>query len=106
MDLDLVAISGLVGLVLPFLISFVKNIGRTWPTQVTRTVAFGIALTAAVVTVGANEGWAFDSFNTFVQSAIASFTAIYAVAMVSYQNLWKGTGPEQGLAAAFANNNS
>jgi len=100
LELDFIALSGVIGIILPFLISFLKNIGRTWNTQMIRAFAFGAALVAALVQTGADLGWTNLDFNTVV----LSFTAIYTLAQTTFKGLWEGTTIEGALASIFNNN--
>ena len=99
MELDFVALSAVIGIALPFLISFLKNFGRTWNTQVIRTFAFLIALGAAVVQTGADLGWSKLDLNVIM----LSFTAIYTLAQTTFKGLWEGTKIEDVLASTFNN---
>lgn len=97
MELDFVAVSAVIGITLPFAISFLKNIGKTWNTQLVRGFAFALAAGAAVVQTGAQLGWEALDFN---QIALA-FTAIYTLAQTSFKGLWEGTNIESALSATF-----
>ena len=95
--LDLVGLSAVVGFLLPYLTSFLKNIGGTWPKIWVKVMAFAVAGAAAFVTVGAQEGW--TSFD--VNMILGSFTLIYALAQVTYKGLTGGTKIEMALASTL-----
>ncbi len=95
--LDLVGVSAVVGLLLPYLTSFIKNIGRSWPAIWVKVMAFSLAGVTATIVVGAQEGW--DSLS--VNMILGSFTVIYALAQVTYKGLIGGTKVEQVLASAL-----
>ncbi len=97
MELDFVAVSALIGIALPLAISYLKNIGRTWNTQVVRVFAFALAFGAATIQVGADAGW--ESLN--LSMIVASGGLIYAIAQASFKGLFEGTATEYALAAAF-----
>ncbi len=96
MELDFVAISAVVGILLPAAISLLKNIGRTWNTQVVRIFAFVLAFGAAAITVAADQGWAFP---LDVSMVVASGGLIYAIAQASFKGLFEGTATNDFLAS-------
>jgi hypothetical protein len=95
--LDLVGVSAIVGLLLPYLTSLLKNVGRTWPTMWIKVMSFVLAGVFAFVTVGAQEGW--NSFDA--NMILGSFTVIYALAQTTYKGLIGGTKIEQALASTL-----
>jgi len=97
MELDFVAISALIGIGLPLAVSFLKNIGRTWNTQVVRVFACALAFIAATIQVGAEMGW--TELNASM--IIASGGIIYAIAQSSFKGLFEGTSLDEGLASTF-----
>ncbi len=97
MELDFVAVSALIGIALPLAISYLKNIGRTWNTQVVRVFAFALAFGAATVQVGAENDW--ETLN--LSMIVASGGLIYAIAQASFKGLFEGTSTEVALSAAF-----
>ncbi len=96
--LDLVGVSAVVGVLLPYLTSFIKNIGATWPVIWVKVMAFVLAGVVAVVIVGAQEGWTSLDINMI----LGSFTLIYALAQTTYKGLISGTKVEQVLANTLA----
>ena len=97
MELDFVAVSAVIGILLPTAISFLKNIGRTWNTQVVRVFAFLLAFGAATIQVGADMGW--DSLSASM--IIGSGGLIYAIAQASFRGLFEGTQLDAGLTSTF-----
>jgi hypothetical protein len=95
--LDLVGISAVIGVLLPYLTSLLKNIGRTWPTQWVKIMAFALAGASALIVVGAQEGWTSLDINMI----LGSFTVIYALAQTTYKGLIGGTKVEQILATTL-----
>ncbi len=95
--LDLVGISAVIGVLLPYLTSLLKNIGRTWPTQWVKIMSFALAGVFAFVTVGAQQGWTSLDINMI----LGSFTVIYALAQTTYKGLIGGTKIEQVLASTL-----
>lgn len=95
--LDLVGLSAVVGVLLPYLTSFLKNIGRTWPVIWVKVMAFALAGASALIVVGAQEGWTSLDINMI----LGSFTLIYALAQTTYKGLIGGTKVEQVLAATL-----
>lgn len=82
----LVAISGIVGALLPLVISFVKSVN--WSTQTKKTTAVIVSVVAAVITTWATEGW--TEWEDFVISA----TTVFTTAQVTYLGFWEDTVPE------------
>jgi hypothetical protein len=82
----LIALSGIVGAVLPLVISAVKS--ARWSTQTKKTTAVIVSLVAAVITTWATEGWA--EWGDFVISA----TTVFTTAQVTYLGFWEDTMPE------------
>lgn len=97
MELDFVAVSAVIGVLLPTVISFLKNIGRTWNTQAVRIFAFLLAFGAATIQVGADLGWS----SLDASMIIGSGGLIYAIAQASFKGLFEGTQLETGLASTF-----
>jgi hypothetical protein len=97
LEFDLIALAGVVGILLPLVISFLKNIGSQWNQQLVRVFAFVVCIAAAFVTVGAQEGW--TSFD--INQIIGSFTVIYTLAQTSFKGLWQNTKVEAALASTF-----
>lgn len=95
--LNLVGVSAVVGLLLPYLTSFIKNIGGTWPSIWVKVMSFTLAGATAFVTVGAQEGWT----SLDVNMILGSFGLIYTLAQVTYKGLIGGTKVEQTLANTF-----
>jgi len=98
-SLDLVGVSAVVGILLPYLTSLIKNIGHTWPSQLVKAMAFVLAAGAAVISVGAQAGW--SSFD--INLILGSFTVIYALAQTTYKGLIGGTKIEQALSNTLNN---
>ena len=98
-NLDFVAIAGLIGAVLPLIISLLKQ--QTWSTQVKKFVAAGIAGAVAIVYTGASEGWAVGSFSDFWSYLVTSFAVIFALAQTTYIGFWEDTAVEVRLGEAF-----
>ncbi len=98
--LDLVGLSAIVGVLLPYLTSFLKNIGGTWPAIWVKVMSFALAGAFAFITVGAQEGW--SSFD--VNMILGSFTVIYALAQTTYKGLIGGTKIELALASTLNKN--
>jgi len=96
MELDFIAISAVVGVLLPAGISLLKNVGRTWNTQVVRVFAFGLAFLAAGIQVAADQGWTFPLDWSLV---IGAGGLIYAIAQASFKGLFEGTSTDATLAA-------
>ena len=94
---DFVGISVVVGVLLPYLTSFIKNIGRSWPAIWVKVMAFALAGVSALIVVGAQEGWTSLS----VSMILGSFAVIYPLAQVTYNGLIGGTKVEQVLASAL-----
>lgn len=97
MELDFLAMAAVVGIVLPLLISLLKDVGRTWPTQVVKAFSFVLAVVAAVIQTGADLGWTELDINTI----FASFTVIYVLAQTTYKGLWEDTKIETALASTL-----
>jgi len=97
MELDFVAVSAVVGIVLPLAISLLKNVGATWNTQLVRAFAFALAAAAAVIQTGAELGWS----NLDVNIILGSFTIIYTLAQSTFKGLWEGTKIETALASTM-----
>lgn len=95
--LDLVGLSAVVGVLLPYLTSLLKNIGRTWPVIWVKVMAFSLAGVSALIVVGAQEGWSTLDINMI----LGSFTVIYALAQTTYKGLIGGTKVEQVLASTL-----
>ena len=95
MELDFLAISAVIGVALPLVISLLKNVGSGWNTQVVRLFSFAIAAIVAVVQTGVEMGWTALDINTI----LSSFTVIYALAQTTYKGLWEGTKIEAALAS-------
>ena len=95
-NIDFVAIAGIIGAVLPLVISALKQ--QTWATQIKKYLATGLAFVAAIVYTGASEGWAVDSFSDFWSYFFTSFTVIFALAQTTYKGFWQDTAPEVRLA--------
>ncbi len=96
-ELDFVAVSVIIGTLLPLVISLLKNVPRTWPRQVVKALALVVAVIAAVVQVGVDLGWTELSFS----QVFASFGVIYALAQTTYKGIWEDTALEIGLALSF-----
>lgn len=92
--LDLVGVSAIVGLLLPYLTSLIKNVGGTWPSIWVKVMAFTVAGASAFITVGAQEGWGSFDLNLI----LGSFAVVYTLAQVTYKGLIGGTKVEQSLA--------
>ena len=95
MELNFVAISGIVGALLPLIISFLKQ--TSWSTQVKRVFSFVLSIISAIVVTGASEGWAELSLNNLV----TSFAVIFALAQTTYTGLWQDTSVEVAASNAF-----
>jgi protein-S-isoprenylcysteine O-methyltransferase Ste14 len=97
--LDLMAISAIVGALLPLLISFIKQ--STWTSQLKKSVSLLLAVVSAVVATGVSQSWAIGSWADFWSYLLPSFGAIYALAQTTYMGFWEDTPIEARLAAAF-----
>lgn len=98
-NLDFVAIAGVIGAVLPLVISLLKQ--QTWSTQVKKFVSAGLAVVAAIIYTGASEGWAISSFSDFWSYLITSAAVIFALAQTTYSGFWEDTAVEVRLANSF-----
>ena len=96
LDFSFVAISAVVGILLPGAISLLKNVGRTWNTQTVRIFAFVLAFGAAALQVAAEQGWTFPLDWGLV---IAAGGGIYAIAQASFRGLFEGTATDDFLAS-------
>ena len=98
---DFVTASVVVGALLPLVISLVKN--QSWSKQSKRVVALVASVVAAVLTVGASEGWSAldltDSANW--ATLAASFGLVYTLAQTTYSGFWEGTGPDAAATKAI-----
>jgi len=99
MELDIVAISVLVGSLLPLIISLVKGANMTRGTK--QVISLLVAGVAAFVTVWADAGWTFDS--TFTANALGSFGAIFALAQTTYTGFWEDRTVEVRLSNLGSN---
>lgn len=82
-DVSLVAWSGLVGSLLPAVLSFINQPG--WSTQLKAGLAFAASLGAAAVTTYLEGGF---GGGDYVTAIIATLVA----AQATYQGFWKPTG--------------
>lgn len=94
-EVDFVAISALVGTFLPLLISALKQ--STWPNQTKKLFAAVLALVAAVIATGVQEGWSGLSWDLL----IASFGGIYTLAQATYLGFWEDNVVEVRLSNVF-----
>jgi hypothetical protein len=95
------AIAAIWGALSPLVISFIKNAGRTWPVSLKKWLAVVFAVAGALVTFSATAGLGdigLNDWEGFWVPMLAGFGVIYPMAQVSYQNFWKGTAVEEGLA--------
>ena len=93
MDVDFVAISGLVGALLPLVISAFKNLG--WSSTVKKSLAMVLSLVAAVIVTGATQGWS----QLVWSNLLASASVIIALAQTTYLGFWEDTAVEVKLAS-------
>jgi uncharacterized membrane protein YkvI len=92
-ELDFVAYAGIVGALLPLLISLLKQ--STWSAQVKKYFAFAVSVVAAVIVTGASEGWnAFNWANLVTAGAV-----IIPLAQTMYTGFWEDNAVEVRLAA-------
>ncbi len=96
---DFVAVSALVGSFLPLVISLFKSWNSG--TQTKRVLAVVLSAVAAVVTVGATNGWSELDFATTATWAtvVTSFGLVYALAQTTYKGFWQDTRVESALSA-------
>ena len=95
MDMDFIAINGIIGALLPILMSTLKQ--QSWTTQVKRYVSMGLAIVASVVATGASQGWA--SFDW--QSLVASASVIITLSQSTYSGFWKDSKVDATLTEKF-----
>lgn len=93
MEFDFVAYAGIVGALLPLLISLLKQ--STWATQVKKYFAFGVAVVAAVIVTGASEGWTALNWANLVTAG----AVIIPLAQTMYLGFWEDSAVEVRLAA-------
>jgi peptidoglycan/LPS O-acetylase OafA/YrhL len=96
LEFDFIATSAVVAMLLPAAISLLKNIGKTWNTQVVRVFAFGMAFVAAAFQVGIEQGWTFPLDWGMV---IGAGALIYAVAQASFKGLYENTTTNDFLSS-------
>lgn len=101
MELDFVVIAAIVGAILPLLISLVKGANMT--RQAKQIIALLVSGVAAVVTVGATQGWMFDTWSGFWDAAIVSFGLIFAEAQTFYTGFWEDRALEVRLSELGSN---
>ena len=101
MELELIAWSAIVGTFLPLVISLVK--GANMNKGAKQVIALLVVTVASVLTVGADQGWVFASVGEFFNLALASFTAIYALAQTTYTGFWEDRAVEVRLAGVGSN---
>lgn len=92
MTFDFVAWAGIIGALLPSLVSLIKRQG--WSMTQKRVAAFILSLVAAVVYTGVQEGWTTITLDQLV----AAMTTIFVVAQTTYDHLWSGTAVEKKIA--------
>jgi hypothetical protein len=95
MQVDFVAVSAIVGALLPIVVSIVKK--EAWSTQIKRVITIVLAMIAAVVTTGVAEGWTELSFANLTASA----TLIFVAANTTYNGFWSDTTVDRALTSAF-----
>jgi len=91
------------GFLSPLLISLIKNIGGEWPSIVKKLVALAFAVIGGYVAYGVAESWSLADFLD-IETVLAAWGAVWAVAQVSYASFWSGTAPDSKLAAVGASN--
>lgn len=102
--LTLGAYAAIWGFASPVLISFVKNIGKTWPLWLKKWTAIAFAGIGTALAYGLSVGIGDVSFNDwegFWVPLIAGLGVIYPMAQVSYANFWKGNTVEVAAANAL-----
>lgn len=101
MELDFVALSAIVGALLPLVISLVKGANMTKGAK--QVIAGLTSLIAAIVVVGADLGWAFTSWSEFLNMAFVSFGLIFAEAQTFYTGFWEDRAIEVRLSQFGSN---
>lgn len=93
MEFDFVAYAGIVGALLPLLISLLKQ--STWSTQVKKYFSMAIAIVSAVIVTGVAEGWASLTWANLVTAA----AVIIPLAQTTYLGFWEDNFVEVKLAS-------
>jgi hypothetical protein len=94
-EIDFIAINGIVGFFLPLVISFLKQ--STWTAQVKKAFALVVAVVAAVVAAGIQEGWTSLSWEVLVASA----AIILPMVKTSYDGIWEDSAIEVKVASVI-----
>lgn len=79
----------------PLAISLIKDVGKSWNTNVKKLVALAFSVAGAYVAYGSAEGWT----NFDIEALSAAWLFVWPAAQVSYSNFWSGTAVETKLAA-------
>lgn len=101
MELDFVAYAAVVGALLPLVISLVKGANMT--RQAKQIIALLVSGVAAVVTVGATQGWMFSTWAGFWDAILVSFGLIFAEAQTFYTGFWEDRAVEVRLSQFGSN---
>lgn len=92
--MTLLELSGLVGLLLPLLISLLKRAG--WATKTKQWFALGMAVAAAVVTEGAQGA---DLWNFTPMGVFASLGVILPASQAIYAMILKDSAVDEALTS-------
>lgn len=88
--MDITIVSIILGLVLPFVVSFLK--GQQWSENVKMLFSMGVAIVAAAITLLVQ-----NDFNW--ESLLANSATVWAMAQVLYKTWFQTTNAEGKLAA-------
>jgi hypothetical protein len=94
-QIDFMAVSAVVGVLLPIIVSVVKK--EAWSTQLKRVITIVLAVAAAIVTTGVSQGWTELTF----ANLMAASTVIFVAANTTYQGFWSDTTVDKALTSAF-----
>lgn len=96
-SLDFLVISSIVGALLPLLLNLIKQ--GSWSTRSKQRISMAMAVVAAFVTVGAQEGWSFTSFP--INELVLSISTIIALSQTTYKGFWEDSAIGQTLTKTF-----
>ncbi len=92
-EIDFLAINVLVGALLPLIVSALKR--SSWSNQIKKAFAMALAIVAAVIATGVQEGWTGLTWD----SLIASAGVIITLSQSTYLGFWEGNPVETRLRA-------
>ena len=85
-------VASLFAVISPLVISFVKNMGFTWPEWLKNVFAVIMALIGSFIAYGTAAGWTdipLGDFNSFWLPLIVGMVLVFAEQLAAYSGFWK-----------------